>query len=235
MAWAATWRTWLPLRPGRPTRNPGAVLQRRRAHQDADPERPPTSRWWRPRWPVTAPSWPSWRPRPEPRWRRCGSESRPSGQRRGSSAGERRCGVGDAAGRLRAKRLDLTFRALDRAKTYSEQTKDEAPSSWLGIPDSSFVERQQAIILAQFGEAEALSLLERLDRSTPAVFRRYRVTLATDRALTYAHNKQVEPSAAALTSAVLLNQQRAPLNEHVKSCTSEPCLIPTKTVKLSKQ
>ncbi len=106
-----------------------------------------------------------------------------------------------------ARRFDLAFRALDRAMACSEQTQHEAPSSWLGIPDTSFVERQRAIILAQVGAAEALSLLERLDQSTPAVFRRYRVTLAADRALIYAHSQQLEPTAEALTSALLLNQQ----------------------------
>jgi transcriptional regulator with XRE-family HTH domain len=105
-----------------------------------------------------------------------------------------------------ARRLDLALNALDRAMTLSEQTAHEAPSSWLGIPANSFVERQRAIILAQSGEIEALSLLERLDRSSPAAFRRYRVALATDRALTYAHNQHLEPTAQALTCALTLNQ-----------------------------
>ncbi len=105
-----------------------------------------------------------------------------------------------------ARRLDPAFRALDRAMAYSEQTPHEAPPSWVGISHNSFVERHRANILAQFGESEALRILERLDQDTPGLFRDYRVTLGADQAMTYAHLGQVEPCAAALTSAVLLNQ-----------------------------
>lgn len=63
------------------------------------------------------------------------------------------------------------------------------------------------MILAQFGTTQALPLLHRLEQNASAVFRRYRVTLATDLALTYAHSKEVEQSAEQLTLALQLNQQ----------------------------
>ena len=105
-----------------------------------------------------------------------------------------------------AQHRDPALRALDTAMAYAERTTHEAPSSWFGISDREFVERYRAFILARFGEAEALSVLARLDQSTPTVFRRYRVTLAIDRAETYAHRQELEPTADSLTSALLLNQ-----------------------------
>ncbi|MGH8885788.1 MAG: helix-turn-helix domain-containing protein [Egibacteraceae bacterium] len=124
-----------------------------------------------------------------------------------SAAAQCSIGVHEALTQARARRLDLALKAFDRAAAFSEQTKDEAPSSWLGIPDRSFVERMRASTLAQFGNIEAITLWDWLDQSTPAAFRRYRVHLATDVALIYTHQKQVEPSAESLTSAVILNQQ----------------------------
>jgi len=123
-----------------------------------------------------------------------------------SAAAQCYVAVYQAHAHAKARELDLALRALDWAATYAEQTKQEPPSSWLGILDSAFVERQRAIILARFGLAEAIVLMERLDRNTPAVFRRYRVTLATYSALTYAHTKQVDRSAQRLTTALVLNR-----------------------------
>ena len=115
--------------------------------------------------------------------------------------------VYEAHAHASAKRLDLALQALDSAAAWSDETKNEAPASWLGIPDTSFVERQRGMILAQFGTTQALPLLHRLEQNASAVFRRYRVTLATDLALTYAYGKEVEQSAEQLTSALQLNQQ----------------------------
>jgi transcriptional regulator with XRE-family HTH domain len=116
-------------------------------------------------------------------------------------------GVHEALIHARARRLDFALKAFDHAAAFSEQTGNEVPSSWLGIPDSSFVERMRASVFAQFGKTGAITLLNWLDQSTPAVFHRYRVHLATDRALISAHQKQVEPSAESLISALILNQQ----------------------------
>jgi hypothetical protein len=124
-----------------------------------------------------------------------------------SAAAQCYIAVHEALTQAKARRLTLALKAFDRAAIFSEQTKNEAASSWLGIPDRSFVERMRASVLAQFGNIEAITLLERLDQSTPAAFQRYRVHLATDVALIHAHQKQVEPSAEALASAVLLNRQ----------------------------
>jgi transcriptional regulator with XRE-family HTH domain len=130
-----------------------------------------------------------------------------------------RCSIGvhEALTHARAQRLDLALEALDRAAAFSEQTKNEAPSSWLGIPDSSFAERMRASVLAQFGKTEAMGLLEWLEQSTPAVFHRYRVHLATDFALTHAHQNRVEESAESLTSALILNQQTRSVEKYDKS------------------
>jgi len=115
--------------------------------------------------------------------------------------------VHEAHAHASAKQLDLALRALDRAAVFAEQTKNEAPSSWLGISNSSFVERWRVFILAQFGASEALTLIERRDQSEPAVFRRYRVGLIAKRALIYARSGQIEESAESLTSGLILNQQ----------------------------
>jgi transcriptional regulator with XRE-family HTH domain len=102
---------------------------------------------------------------------------------------------------------DLAVRVLERAAKHAEQTGNEAPSSWLGISNGSFVERQRAMVLAQFGAMEALPLLEALEHSTPAVFRRYRVALSTDCALIHACHQQVEEAASLLVEAWTDNQQ----------------------------
>jgi hypothetical protein len=115
--------------------------------------------------------------------------------------------VYEAHAHASAKCLALALQALDAAAAWSDETRNEAPPSWLGIPGTSFVERQRGMILAQFGTTQAIPQLHRLEQNESAVFRRYRVTLATDLALTYAHSKEVEQSAEQLTSALQLNQQ----------------------------
>lgn len=115
--------------------------------------------------------------------------------------------VYEAHAHASAKRLALALQALDAAAAWSDETRNEAPPTWLGIPGTSFVERQRGMILAQFGTTQAIPPLHRLEQNASAVFRRYRVTLATDLALTYAHSKEVEQSAEQLTSALQLNQQ----------------------------
>jgi transcriptional regulator with XRE-family HTH domain len=105
-----------------------------------------------------------------------------------------------------AGRQGLAEKALDRALAFASRANDEQPSRWLGVPDLMFVMRQQAMILARFGDAAALPVLVELDRSTPAIFQRYRVTLSTDQALTHAQAGDVEASAERLIVACKLNQ-----------------------------
>ena len=95
--------------------------------------------------------------------------------------------------------------ALDNAAALSAKLPDEAPSPWLGIPDTGFVQRQRAMITAELGLAEALSLLGWLDEHTPEVFRRYRVTLLTDQALAHASQGHVEQAADLLACAAQRN------------------------------
>lgn len=119
------------------------------------------------------------------------------------------------------------FVALDNAAALSAQLRNEAPSSWLGIPDAAFVQRQRAMIGAKLGSPESLSLLSSLDERTPEVFQRYRVTLLTDQARAHASLGDVEQSAALLVRAAQRNQRirsveraarilqvRAALNQH---------------------
>jgi hypothetical protein len=98
------------------------------------------------------------------------------------------------------------LRALDRAVEYGTRASGEAPSPWLGIPDSAFAERQRAMILAGFGAPEALSLLERLGRHTPGIFQRYRVTLLTDRAMAHARLGDTDEAADLLATALHRNE-----------------------------
>jgi hypothetical protein len=102
---------------------------------------------------------------------------------------------------------DNAFLALDAATALSAQARGDAPSPWLGIPDAAFVGRQRAMIAAELGSSEALGLLEELDKQTPDVFQRYRVTLLTDQALTYARLGDVELSAHLLAEAARRNQR----------------------------
>jgi tetratricopeptide (TPR) repeat protein len=102
---------------------------------------------------------------------------------------------------------DAALRALDSAAKLSEQVSNEAPASWLGIPDAAFVQRQRAMIVARLGSPESLSLLSLLEEHTPVVFLRYRVTLLTDQALVLASLGHIEESAALLAGAAQRNQQ----------------------------
>jgi transcriptional regulator with XRE-family HTH domain len=122
------------------------------------------------------------------------------------------------------------LQALDGAAVLAAKLHDEPPSSWLGMPDDAFVQRQRAMIAAKHGSAGALDLLSLLDESTPEVFQRYRVTLLADQALIHASLGHVEQSAALLASAAQRNQRirsaeraarilqvRAVLNHHSDS------------------
>jgi len=99
------------------------------------------------------------------------------------------------------------FLALDDATALSSQAQNDTPSPWLGVPDAMFVQRQRAMIAAGFGSSEALGLLSTLDKQTPDLFQRYRVTLLTDQALAYARLGDVEQSAHLLVEAVRRNHQ----------------------------
>jgi len=102
---------------------------------------------------------------------------------------------------------DNAFLALDGATALSAQAHGDAPSPWLGIPDATFVGRQRAMIAAELGSSESLGLLNVLDKQTPDVFQRYRVTLLTDQALTYARLGDAELSAHLLAEAARRNQR----------------------------
>lgn len=130
------------------------------------------------------------------------------GQLRGltlSAAGRCYVEVYQAHGLAAANQLGLALEALDRAAASAGQVVDDAPSPWLGIPDLAFVDRQRAMVLAQFGRRDALPLLAELGQRTPAIFRRYRVTVATDQALTHARAGEIEQAVEYLTVAVRLN------------------------------
>jgi tetratricopeptide (TPR) repeat protein len=101
------------------------------------------------------------------------------------------------------------LRALDRAVEYTTWASGEAPSPWLGIPDSAFAERQRAMILAGFGSPRALPLLERLSRHTPDIFQRYRVTLLTDRAMAHACLGDADAATDLLARALCRNESSA--------------------------
>jgi tetratricopeptide (TPR) repeat protein len=102
---------------------------------------------------------------------------------------------------------DSALHALDRATQCAARAGGETPSPWLGIPDRAFTERQRAMILAGFGSAEALTILGWLDRRTPEVFQRYRVTLLTDRAMTHARLGDIEQAADLLDTALHRNER----------------------------
>jgi transcriptional regulator with XRE-family HTH domain len=102
---------------------------------------------------------------------------------------------------------DDALLALDRAAAHTSQARNDAPSAWLGIPDAAFVCRQRARIAADLGSPEALGLLSMLDKQTPDVFQRYRVTLLTDQALAYARLGEAEQSARLLAEAARRNQR----------------------------
>jgi len=103
-------------------------------------------------------------------------------------------------------RRDAARRALDQAAGHAVRTHDEPPSLWLGIPDTSWVQRQEAIVLAQVGDPQALTALDRLSEATPAVFQRFGVTLQVHYALAHARAGNIEQTLAYLTAAATRNQ-----------------------------
>jgi transcriptional regulator with XRE-family HTH domain len=116
--------------------------------------------------------------------------------------------VYQAHGQAAAGRRAAALRALDQAQLHAGQSQHEAPSSWLGISDSSFVDRQRAMIAARFGLPDAPGMLAMLDRQTPAVFQRYRVTLLVSQATACARAGTPQPEQAAelLRAALDRNQ-----------------------------
>lgn len=63
------------------------------------------------------------------------------------------------------------------------------------------------MIAAGLGSSEALGLLSTLDKQTPDLFQRYRVTLLTDQAQAYARLGDAEQSAHLLAEAIRRNQR----------------------------
>jgi transcriptional regulator with XRE-family HTH domain len=114
------------------------------------------------------------------------------------------------------------FLALDSAAARSSRAQRDEPSPWLGIPDSAFVHRQRAMIAAELGAPEALSLLSALDKQTPDLFQRYRITLLTDQALAYARLGDVEQSARLLAEA-------ARRNKRIRSAEKGACIQAVQT------
>ncbi len=105
-----------------------------------------------------------------------------------------------------AGRRDAARRALDSAASHAERTLDEPPSLWLGIPDSSWVQRQEAMVLAQLGDPQALTALDQLSDATSAVFQRFHVTMQVNYALAHAKAGNIEQTAACLTAAAMRNR-----------------------------
>ena len=97
---------------------------------------------------------------------------------------------------------DEALRQLDLADAHASASANDAPSPWLGIPDSLFVARQRAMIMARFGMRESLPILASLDEHTSPAFQRYRVTLTVTRAHAYAKLKQPAEAAALLIQAL---------------------------------
>lgn len=115
--------------------------------------------------------------------------------------------VYEAHAHASSRQRDPALRALDRAAEYAARAGGETPSPWLGIPDRAFTERQRAMILADFGSSEALTVLGWLDRRTPEVFQRYRVTMLTDRAMTHGRLGDAEQTVDLLGAALHLNER----------------------------
>ncbi len=91
---------------------------------------------------------------------------------------------------------------VETARSYTVQVTIWSKSGLVAIPDVD-----TAMIAAGFGSSEALGLLSTLDKQTPDLFQRYRVTLLTDQALVYARLGDVEQSAPLLVEAVRRNHQ----------------------------
>jgi transcriptional regulator with XRE-family HTH domain len=105
-----------------------------------------------------------------------------------------------------AARRDVARRALDQAAAHAEQTHNDPPSAWLGIPDSSWVQRQEVIVLSQLGDPDALPALDRLNAATSAVFQRFQVTLQANYALVHAKTGNIDEAAASLIAAATKNR-----------------------------
>jgi tetratricopeptide (TPR) repeat protein len=105
-----------------------------------------------------------------------------------------------------AGRRDAARRELDQAAAQAEQTHNDAPSAWLGIPDSSWVQRQEVIVLSHLGDPQALPTLDRLNAATSAVFQRFQVTLQANYALAHAKASNIDEAAAFLAAAAAKNQ-----------------------------
>jgi tetratricopeptide (TPR) repeat protein len=101
-----------------------------------------------------------------------------------------------------AGRRDAALRELDRADGHAAASANQAPSPWLGIPDSLFVARQRAMIMARFGMSDSLPILAALEEQTSPAFQRYRVTLTVTRAQAYAKMRQPAQAAALLMQAL---------------------------------
>lgn len=137
---------------------------------------------------------------------------------------------GHAAGeQVGSDERDALLRALDEATAFAGQTAHEPPSPWLGIPGPSFVERQRALVMARFGDPETLETLNRLDTETPAVFQRYRVTLAVNKALTYAKLGEPEAAAQKLMVAGQLNRGTRSIEKNNRIREARRALEPYKT------
>jgi len=105
-----------------------------------------------------------------------------------------------------AANRDAALRELDRAEAYASASAHDAPSPWLGIPDSLFVVRQRAMVMARFGMPESLPVLAALQEHTPGAFQRYRVTLEVTRAMAHARMRQPGEAAALLADALKRNE-----------------------------
>jgi hypothetical protein len=85
---------------------------------------------------------------------------------------------------------------------HASASVNEAPSPWLGIPDSLFVSRQRAMIMARFGMRDSMPILAALDEQTSPALQRYRVTLTVTRARMLATIRQPAEAAVLLKQAL---------------------------------
>ncbi|MBV9448047.1 MAG: helix-turn-helix domain-containing protein [Streptosporangiaceae bacterium] len=99
-------------------------------------------------------------------------------------------------------RRDAALHELDVADIHASASINEAPSPRLGIPDSQFVTRQRAMIMARFGLRDSMPILATLDEHTSPAFQRYRVTLTVTRAQIHATTRQTAEAAALLKQAL---------------------------------
>ncbi|MER5649014.1 helix-turn-helix transcriptional regulator [Streptosporangium sp. NPDC002524] len=124
--------------------------------------------------------------------------------------------VYEAHAQAAAHDRDRALGALEHAHVLAGRTGHETPSAWLGVTDGSFVDRQAAIVLAEFGDPEALRVLTRLEVRTSAAFRRYQVTLDANFALAHAKLGEVEQATARMTSALARNEHTRSAEKHTR-------------------